>query len=96
MIGLLRIVIDAPESRSLKEKRAIVRSVKGRIESRFKVSVVEVGNLDALQQAELAIACASNDGRHADEMLAHIADFVIANPGDGIVSHLQTEILHIG
>jgi uncharacterized protein YlxP (DUF503 family) len=95
VVGILKIALDIPESRSLKDKRAVIRSLKARIESRFKLSVAEVGNLDILQSGMLAVACVSNDGRHADEVLAHVADFAIANPGDGSVASYETEILHL-
>ncbi len=96
IVGVLRIVVEVPESHSLKEKRAVVRSLKGRIESRFKVAVSEVGNLDAWQVAELGVVCVTNDARHADEILAHVADFAGANQGDGAIASVSTEILHLG
>lgn len=95
IVGTLRLVIEISESTSLKDKRAVVLSLKRRIQSRFKVSVAEVGRLDNLRVGELGIVCASNDARQADSILAHIADFAIANIGDGSVSHVETEILHL-
>lgn len=95
VIGILRISVFVADSRSLKDKRAVIRSLKGRIESRFKVSVAEVGERDHWQQGLLAVVCVSNDSRHADEMLGHIGDFVIANPGDGEIEHIETELLHL-
>jgi uncharacterized protein YlxP (DUF503 family) len=96
IVGVLRIVVEVPGSRSLKEKRAVIRSLKGRIESRFRVAVGEVGNLEAWQQGELGIVCVTNDAKHANQMLAHVADFANANPGDGMVASVSTEILNLG
>jgi uncharacterized protein len=96
IVGVLRLLVDVPESHSLKEKRAVLRSLKSRIESRFSVAVSEVGNLEAWQSGELGIVCVTNDARHADEILAHVADFANANPGDGAVASVSTEILHLG
>jgi uncharacterized protein YlxP (DUF503 family) len=96
IVGVLRIVVDVPDSHSLKEKRSVVRSLKGRIESRFKVAVSEVGNLEAWQTGELGVVCVTNDVRHADEILAHVADFAGAHPGDGAIASVSTEILHLG
>jgi len=96
IVGVLRIVVDVPGSRSLKEKRAVIRSLKARIESRFSVAVGEVGNLEAWREGELGVVCVTNDARHADEILAHVADFAGANPGDGTVASVSTEILHLG
>lgn len=96
IVGVLRLLVEVPESHSLKEKRAVIRSLKSRIESRFKVAVGEVGSLEAWQSGELGIVCVTNDARHADEILAHVADFATANPGDGAVASVSTEILHLG
>ncbi len=96
VVGVLRVMILVPESRSLKEKRAVMRSLKGRIESRFRVAVGEVGGLDDRQEGELGIACVSTTARHADEVLAHVADFAVENAGDGVITQMDTEIVHLG
>ena len=96
VVGILRIGIDIPWSQSLKDKRAVIRSLKSRIEARFKVSVAEIGNLDTLQHGQLGVACITNDSRQADEVLGHVASFALANPGDGSVTSYETEILHLG
>ncbi|HEV3312508.1 MAG TPA: DUF503 domain-containing protein [Chloroflexota bacterium] len=95
MLGVLRIIVEAPESMSLKDKRSVVRSLRDRIGSRFKVSVAEVGFLDDIRQGELGVVCISNDSRHADEVMAHIAAFAVANSGDGLVDRYHTEIVHL-
>lgn len=96
VVGVLRLVIAVPESRSLKAKRAVILSLKTRIESRFKVSVAEIGHLENHKSGELGVAYASNDGRHADEILARVADFAMSNCGDGSVADYETEIIHLG
>lgn len=96
IVGVLRIVIDVPESQSLKDKRAVIRSLKARIESRFKVAVGEVGHLETWHTGELGVVCVTNDARHADQILAHVADFAGANAGDGSIASFSTEILHLG
>ena len=96
VVGVLRLIIDVPESRSLKDKRSVIRSLKDRIGAKFKVAVAEVGLLDNLRQGELGIVCVSNDGRQADEILARIADFAESNCGDGLLSWFGTEIINLG
>ncbi len=95
VIGVLRIVVEIPESRSLKDKRSVVRSLRDRVQSRFRVSVGEVGSLNDIQVGELAVAVVSTDARHADQVMARIADFAVANSGDGSVEHFETEVLHL-
>lgn len=95
IVGILRIIVDVPESRSLKDKRAVLSSLKVRIGSRFDVAVAEVGGLNLHQRGELGVACVSNDVRQADGTLAKVADFAIASTGDGMIAHFETEILHL-
>ena len=56
-IGILTLEIHLPQSRSLKDKRQVLRSVKERLRSRHNVSVLELEeDADVWQRAGLAIA----------------------------------------
>lgn len=94
-MGVLRLTLDIPESQSLKEKRSVIRSLKDRIETRFRVAVAEVGDLDLRQRGELAIACVSNESGHAAGVLSRIAGFAESNAGDGVITFVVTEIIHV-
>ncbi len=61
---------------SLKEKRGIVKSVIGRLKSRFNISIAEVDHNDNRQSAILAVAMVSNDTRFIDQQLDKILDFM--------------------
>lgn len=55
-IGLLTLDIHLPQSRSLKDKRQVVRSVKERLRSRHNVAVSELEDgADLWQRAAVAI-----------------------------------------
>lgn len=54
IIGLLTIELHFPESRSLKAKRMVVKSIKDRLRRKFNVAVAETGYLELWQRAELA------------------------------------------
>jgi uncharacterized protein YlxP (DUF503 family) len=71
-IAVLRIRLRLP-SRTLKEKRTIVKSVVERLRNRFNASVAEVDDLDTASLATIAAAVISNDSRHADEQAQSIA-----------------------
>jgi uncharacterized protein YlxP (DUF503 family) len=96
IVGILRLGITIPESHSLKDKRSVMKSLKERIEARFRVSVAEVGLLDNHGAGELGIACVSNEGAHADEVMAKIVAYAEANCGEGYVSKVETELIHLG
>jgi uncharacterized protein YlxP (DUF503 family) len=91
-VGVLRMSLRIP-SRTLKEKRAIVRPVVERLRSRFNASVAEIDALDAVGLAVIAAAVISNDPRHADEQLQAIAAAVQDWRLDAEVVDLETELL---
>lgn len=71
-VGIVTVRLRLP-SRTLKEKRTIVKSVVERVRNRFNASVAEVEDLDAVGLATIAAAVISNDSRHADEQAQAIA-----------------------
>lgn len=73
-IGLLKIVIH--QSSSLKEKRQVVKSILGKVRSKFDVSIAEVEDNDKWQKCSLGITVVSNDSGHAHKMLETIHEYV--------------------
>jgi uncharacterized protein YlxP (DUF503 family) len=96
VVGVCRIVIDLPESFSLKEKRGPLRSIIGRVRSTFNAAVAEVGEQDAWQSAVLGVAVVSGDSRHANEMLSKIVAFVEENLSEGVLADYEIELMHVG
>ena len=71
-IAVLRVRLRLP-SRTLKEKRTIVKSVVERLRNRFNASVAEIEDLDEVGLATIGAAVVSNDSRHADKQAQAIA-----------------------
>jgi hypothetical protein len=61
---------------SLKEKRSIVKSLIGRLQSRFNISIAEVEHQDSKSIAVLGLAVVSNDSRFIDQQLDAIVGFM--------------------
>jgi uncharacterized protein YlxP (DUF503 family) len=92
-VGICRIKLHISESRSLKDKRRIVKSVVSRLRNRYNISIAEVDDQDLWQLVTLGIACVSNYRQHIDETLSKVMSFITSNyPELEIVDH-QTEIL---
>jgi len=91
-VGVCVIRFEVAESASLKDKRQVVRSVKDRARQRFNISIAEVGDLESRTTAELGIACVSNDSRHLDRLLNHVANY-IEDEFPLSVLHVEFEIL---
>ena len=93
-IGALVVRLRLPENHSLKGKRKIVKSIMSQVSNRFNVSVAEIDDQDLWQVATLGVSCVSNDGRHANEILSHVMDFIQAHGGDAEILDYEIEILH--
>ena len=65
---------------SLKQKRAILRSLKDRLRGRHNVAVAETDYQDRWQRAELCAATVSTDRRRADEVLSRVDSVVASEP----------------
>ena len=93
-VGALRVRLRLPENNSLKGKRRILRSITSQVSNRFNVSIAEVDDQDLWQLATLGVSCVSNDGRHANEVLSRVMDFIESIRSDAEVLDYEIEILH--
>lgn len=79
-MGTARWVFHLPGCRSLKMKRSIVGSLKGRIQSQFRVSVAETDFQDMWQKAELHVAFVTSDRAVAESLLSRLDRYVGSDP----------------
>lgn len=75
-VGIVRIELHLPASRSLKDKRSVVRSLKERIRQRVQAAVAEVDHQDLWQRAAIGVAVVSGDRQQVDEMLQSVRRLV--------------------
>lgn len=80
VVGTLRVELLIPESRSLKDKRRVVRSLIDRLRHRFRVAAAEVEDNDVHNHAVLGFATVSNDSRHARAILGQVVEFLRNSP----------------
>ena len=94
VIGILTVTLHLPESLSLKAKRQVVAGLLRRVRQRYQVAAAEVGDRDRWQLAQLAVACVSTEGGHADAILARVAAY-IEGSGAAVVTDLHTELVRL-
>jgi len=82
--------LSLPGCSSLKEKRSVVRSLKDRLHSRFRLSVAETGLQDVHSRAEVSVALVASDRRVAESVLDKADDLVQAN-GRAVVVRARRE-----
>lgn len=88
VVGLISVELHLPHARSLKEKRAVLRSVKDRLR-RLNVSAAEVDHQDLHQRATVAVTAVGSDRMTVSQTLDAVAD-EFERRHDGLV--IQTEI----
>ena len=76
LVGVMTVQMYMHGIASLKEKRSIVKSVIGRLRSRFNISISEVDHQDTKTSGVLGIAVVSNDARFIDQQLDAILNFM--------------------
>lgn len=79
-VGICRLELFVPESRSLKEKRQVIKSLIDGLRGRFNVSVAEIDHLDSWGRAVVGMACVSNEGEFSVQVLNKAVDYVESNP----------------
>ncbi|WP_409227875.1 DUF503 domain-containing protein [Gudongella sp. SC589] len=92
IIGACSIELHIFEVHSLKEKRHVIKSILGRLQSRFNISVAEVDKFDVWQSSVIGIACVSNEATHVRSMISSVMNFVDADGRVEITNH-EIEIL---
>lgn len=92
-VGVCQLHLRLPENHSLKGKRGVVKSLTGRIASRFRVTVAETAEQDAWQRAVIAVGYLSNDPRHTNEVLSKVVDFVTGSRLDVELLDYKIEII---
>jgi uncharacterized protein len=80
VVGVCSWSLSLPGCRSLKEKRMVVKSLKERLQHRFRVSVAETAHQDLWTRAELTAAVVATDRSQADSVLDKLDRFL---EGDG-------------
>jgi uncharacterized protein YlxP (DUF503 family) len=87
--------LHIPTSRSLKEKRAVLRPIVEGLRHRFQISVAEVDYQDKWQRALIGMAVVSDSYSHAVEVVANVERWVWSKP-DVDVTRFETEWLDGG
>jgi uncharacterized protein YlxP (DUF503 family) len=80
VIGSLRVRLLLRDSRSLKDKRQVVQSVKDRLRNTWNVSVAEVEAQDHRQLVVLGVAMVGNEVRHVRTCLEQIVTALRSHP----------------
>lgn len=80
-VGLVRFEAHIPESRSLKDKRAVVKPIVERIRQRYSLSVAEIDYQDKWQRCAVGLAVVAESQRRAADVVNAVERFLWSRPG---------------
>jgi len=90
IVGVLKAQLNLQGVTSLKQKRSIVKSLTGRLKSRFNISISEVDHQDSKIVAVIAISLVSNDNGFVHQQLDAIIKFM-QNDGRFYLGQIERE-----
>jgi uncharacterized protein len=90
VIGVIGWDLQIYEAHSLKDKRAVVKSLKDRLRAKLNVSVAETGQQDLWQRAEITVGVVATDGRQASSILDSADKLVAAESRARIIDSYRT------
>ena len=76
IVGAAAVEIHIHGSRSLKQKRGVVRSISQRVRNQFNLSVAEVGGWDRWQYAVLGLSTTGSDAVVVRRVLDRALEFI--------------------
>jgi uncharacterized protein YlxP (DUF503 family) len=76
VIGTCSVDLYLPASRSLKQKRQIIKSLKTRLRNKFNISLMEDVPRELWQRSTLVIVTVADHRRFANEILSKVILFI--------------------
>ena len=80
IVGISSFELHLPASRSLKDKRRVVKSLVDRIHQRFRVSIAETDFHDLHQRAEISMAVVTNSETEMENLMEEVRGLVDSEP----------------
>lgn len=90
IVGVLTAHLSMQGITSLKGKRSIIKSLVGRLKSRFNISISEVDHQENKTSAVIGISIVSNDTHFIDQQFDAIINFM-RNDGRFYIGQIQRE-----
>lgn len=87
IVGTCELELIVYDAISLKDKRQVIKSIIGKIQSRYNVSIAEIGNNDKWQRTIIGFACVTNDTKHANSIISNILKFIERDSRVEIFNH---------
>lgn len=90
IVGTVQARLHLQGVGSLKEKRSIIKSLIGRLKSRFNISISEVDHNDSKTSAVIGISITGNETGFIDSQLDSVISFM-RRDGRFYLGHIERE-----
>ena len=92
-ILVIKVDLRAPYAHSLKEKRMIVKSIIGKLQNKFNISIREVENQNLHQRISIGIIKLDLNNKDSDQSKEKIINFIEENCEAEIID-IESEIIN--
>ena len=92
IVSVCKISLVLP-SRSLKEKRRIIKSILGKTSNKFNVSISEVAQNEVWGRSVIGISSVSSSLRHGEESIEKVIRFIESEREDAEIIKIDRETL---
>ncbi|CAN5837895.1 hypothetical protein BH23GEM9_BH23GEM9_03130 [soil metagenome] len=86
VVGVIVWDLEILGAQSLKDKRRVVKSLKERLQVRFRVSAAETKHQDLWQRAELAACVVAGEQHHVTDVLDSLDRLVVGDMRARVIS----------
>lgn len=93
LVGIAEYQLFLPNAHSLKDKRALLKSLQARLHNKFPAAVCEAEQQELWQRSTLGVAVVGNQQRHVESMLASISQFIENFSPDMELTDIKQEIV---
>lgn len=76
IVGTCSVKLNIFSAYSLKEKRHVIKSIIGKLGSRFNISIAEVDLNDSWKSSVIGFAVVTNDTKHANQVISNVLRFI--------------------
>ncbi len=94
VVSFARLELRAAHSKSLKDRRRVVRSIQGKVLARFKIRVAEVGGQGSWQSIEVGFAVVGTDNVFLEALIERVIRFVEMSTDAELIAEFRDSVFY--
>ena len=94
VVGMLHVDVHVPNARSLKDKRAVLKSLKDQLRGRFNIAVAEVDPNEKWQRATVGVSAVGDERDYVAGLLREVTQWLRMTRLVALI-HIEEEYLDL-